>query len=116
MSDEKDLSSLTLTDLLLLRLRVNQAIREALTVQLAQRSTDAKAKAEVVALLASFGLKPENLIKRRRSVVAGQKLPPKYRDPANPANTWTGRGAKPRWFREALEAGTPIEAMEIREA
>ncbi|TNC66398.1 H-NS family nucleoid-associated regulatory protein [Rubellimicrobium roseum] len=114
MSDEKDLSSLTLTDLLLLRLQVNQAIREALTIQLAQRSTDAKA--EVVALLASFGLKPEDLIKRRRSVMAGQKLPPKYRDPANPANTWTGRGAKPRWFREALEAGTPIEAMEIREA
>ena len=62
------------------------------------------------------GKGPIQATERRRSVMAGQKLPPKYRDPANPANTWTGRGVKPRWFREALEAGTPIEAMEIREA
>ncbi len=29
----------------------------------------------------------------------------KYANPANPADTWTGRGRKPRWFTEALAAG-----------
>lgn len=29
----------------------------------------------------------------------------KYANPANPADTWSGRGRKPRWFAEALAAG-----------
>lgn len=29
----------------------------------------------------------------------------KYANPANKADTWTGRGRKPRWFIEALAAG-----------
>ena len=28
---------------------------------------------------------------------------PKYRDPANPQNTWTGRGRPPRWLAAALK-------------
>lgn len=30
---------------------------------------------------------------------------PKYANPANHADTWTGRGRKPRWFIEAMAAG-----------
>jgi DNA-binding protein H-NS len=30
---------------------------------------------------------------------------PKYRDPANPANTWTGRGRMPRWMAQATKGG-----------
>jgi DNA-binding protein H-NS len=29
----------------------------------------------------------------------------KYRHPENPALTWSGRGRKPQWFVDALEAG-----------
>lgn len=29
----------------------------------------------------------------------------KYANPANAADTWSGRGRKPRWFVEALAAG-----------
>lgn len=29
----------------------------------------------------------------------------KYANPANPADTWSGRGRKPRWFVEALASG-----------
>jgi DNA-binding protein H-NS len=28
---------------------------------------------------------------------------PKYRDPSNPANTWTGRGRMPRWMAAAMK-------------
>lgn len=38
---------------------------------------------------------------------------PKYRDPANPSNTWTGRGRKPKWLVAALEAGADIEEFAI---
>ena len=34
----------------------------------------------------------------------------KFANPANPADTWSGRGRKPRWFAEALAAGkTPAD-------
>jgi DNA-binding protein H-NS len=36
---------------------------------------------------------------RRGSVAA------KYRDPQNPANTWTGRGRMPRWMTAAMKGG-----------
>jgi DNA-binding protein H-NS len=35
----------------------------------------------------------------------------KYTNPANPSETWTGRGRKPRWFEAAVKAGTKPEAM-----
>lgn len=45
---------------------------------------------------------------RKRGVAA-----PKYKNPANPSDTWTGRGRKPRWFAEALKAGKSADSMAI---
>jgi len=33
------------------------------------------------------------------------KVKPKYRNPADVGQTWTGRGKRPRWFSAALAAG-----------
>lgn len=33
----------------------------------------------------------------------------KYHNPAQPDQTWTGRGRKPSWIIEGLEAGKPLE-------
>jgi DNA-binding protein H-NS len=30
---------------------------------------------------------------------------PKYRNPENPAETWAGRGLKPRWLTAAIKGG-----------
>lgn len=37
----------------------------------------------------------------------------KYANPANKADTWSGRGRKPRWFSEALARGRKPEDMAI---
>lgn len=37
----------------------------------------------------------------------------KYANPANPAETWTGRGRKPRWFEAALKSGKSPEDLMI---
>ena len=34
---------------------------------------------------------------------------PKYRNPENPAETWAGRGLKPRWLTAAIRGGTTLE-------
>lgn len=37
----------------------------------------------------------------------------KYVNPADPSDTWTGRGRKPRWFSDALDAGRKPEDMAL---
>ena len=37
----------------------------------------------------------------------------KYANPANSADTWSGRGRKPRWFEAALNAGKSPEDLAI---
>lgn len=38
---------------------------------------------------------------------------PKYANPANKSETWTGRGRKPRWAEAALKAGKKLEDFAI---
>jgi len=39
---------------------------------------------------------------------------PKYRNPANPSQTWTGHGKKPAWFLAALKKpGTTEASLQI---
>lgn len=37
----------------------------------------------------------------------------KYANPADPSDTWSGRGRKPRWFAEAIVAGASPESMAV---
>lgn len=37
----------------------------------------------------------------------------KYANPANPSETWSGRGRKPRWFDAALKSGKRPDDMAI---
>ena len=37
----------------------------------------------------------------------------KYRNPANPADTWSGRGRQPRWFAAALASGADVNDLLI---
>jgi DNA-binding protein H-NS len=47
----------------------------------------------------------------------GQKIPPKYRDPANPENEWTGRGVRPKWLSAYLEdEKRTLEEFKIKDA
>lgn len=41
------------------------------------------------------------------------KVAAKYRNPADPAQTWTGRGMRPVWLRSLLEQGRSIEEFAI---
>lgn len=41
------------------------------------------------------------------------KNPPKYRNPENPDQTWTGRGRKPQWIRDAEDDGKDIAEFAI---
>jgi DNA-binding protein H-NS len=42
---------------------------------------------------------------QKTSTIKGKKVPPKYRNPADPSQTWTGRGLAPVWMQELKDAG-----------
>ncbi len=44
---------------------------------------------------------------------SGGTVAPKYRNPANPEQTWSGRGKRPRWFNDALKAGKKEKDLAI---
>jgi DNA-binding protein H-NS len=47
----------------------------------------------------------------KKGALAGKKVAPKYRNPANPEQTWTGRGVSPTWVQALKSAGTLDSAL-----
>ena len=41
---------------------------------------------------------------------------PRYRNPENPAETWSGHGRPPGWVRLALAAGESLDVLETGES
>lgn len=62
-----------------------------------------KVREKVNALVKAEGFTLEDVFGSARK--ARRKVKPKYRNPADKNQTWSGRGKRPRWYVEALEAG-----------
>lgn len=45
--------------------------------------------------------------------VAKRTVAPKYRHPQDSSLTWTGRGRKPTWLAQLIEAGSSLEDVAI---
>lgn len=72
-----------------------------------QRERRDEVKAKLTKIARDEGFTIEELFggRRARSKTAGTKVAPKYRNPASPSQTWSGRGKRPRWFSDALAKG-----------
>lgn len=74
-------------------------------------------RAKIDATLASAGLTLSEVYPTRGGKgVRGSKVAvaPKYRNPENPTQTWSGRGKRPIWFNEALKKkGATVESLLI---
>lgn len=70
---------------------------------------------ELAAIAQSKGYTIEELFgKPRRTATKRGKVPPKFRNPDDYTQTWTGRGKRPRWFQAALDAGKDPDSLLIR--
>jgi DNA-binding protein H-NS len=78
----------------------------------------AAARRKVEAWLAESDLSLQDILPGRAGHKTSRRRtsrqPAKYRNPANPAQTWSGKGRRPVWFLEAEKKGVKREAMEIR--
>ncbi|WP_065328060.1 H-NS histone family protein [Tritonibacter mobilis] len=73
------------------------------------------AYAEMLAVAEKHGVSFDEVIALHggKGRKAAGKAPAKYANPADLSQTWSGRGRKPAWVHEALEAGKSIEDLEI---
>ena len=72
----------------------------------------AEARAKVEAFARDLGYSLAELVGTETKTVRAP-APAKYRHPENPALTWSGRGRKPQWFVDALEAGKPAADLAV---
>ncbi len=110
-----DLKTMTRKELAKLQKDVEKALK---TAEERERRDALKAAEKAVA---EFGFKLDDLApapkpkapRKARKVKPKTKAKAKYRNPANPEQTWSGRGRKPFWINEALLAGADITDLEI---
>jgi len=104
---------------------------EAIKAEVTKRSSNSKERAmkELKAVAAKHGMSLDALLGGKPAkATAGSKGPrakkvstklktkvaPKYRNPADASQVWTGRGRQPLWVAAALSAGQSMESLLIK--
>ena len=99
------IDNLSYGDLIKLEDRLKSAIA-------ARKAEDAKVtKDELRAVAAKAGFDLEELF-GKRGPRKGKGVA-KYRNPKDPAQTWTGRGRKPNWLIDAVKKGGKIDSYAV---
>ncbi len=102
-----DLSQLSVEEL-------NAVIANAQQLIKAKRKTSIKqARAKIEQMAADLGITVEELLAAKVDAKAPsekvrKKVEPRYHNPANQAETWTGRGKQPRWLASQLSSGKQL--------
>lgn len=103
-----DLSTLSITELRRLAKNVDKAIETAEN----KRLKEAKAAIEKVAKEYGVSIgalvadeKPNGKAKKAKPAAKKTAAKPKYRNPADPKQTWTGKGRRPKWYLDAVAGG-----------
>jgi len=100
-----DLTAMSLPELQSLQKKVAKAIEK-------QQSRDRKkALAAIEATARDLGYSLSELTGGKKA--SGSKGMPKYANPANPEQTWTGKGRRPAWVNEALQSGKNLDDLAI---
>ncbi|MEO0851345.1 MAG: H-NS histone family protein [Pseudomonadota bacterium] len=91
-------------------INLRKSIDDALKSSERQAKKNALAAAQKAA--AEHGFSLEEVLAGKKSA-AGPKSAPKYANPDDPDQTWTGRGRQPNWVKTALAAGKSLDEMAI---
>jgi DNA-binding protein H-NS len=100
-----DLSNLSAVEL--------RKLQDQIKRELNKRESDdkAKAKQQILAIAQSVGLPLKDLIGGAGAVRAKASVAPRYRNPADATQLWTGRGRQPKWVKDWVDAGKPIDEL-----
>src|SRR6056297_408447 len=99
----QDLDNMTLEELRTLRRDVDAAIK----------SFEKRKKKEALVAAQKAAQEHGFSLDEIMSGKAGTKGAPKYANPENAEQTWTGRGRQPQWIKDAFAAGKSLEDLAI---
>jgi DNA-binding protein H-NS len=97
-----NVDKLSLKELLDLENRVKKALATA------RQREQAEARAKIEAIAKNAGMTAAEILGlagKQRGARKGGKVAPKYMNPDNKSETWTGRGRQPRWLSAKLSKG-----------
>jgi DNA-binding protein H-NS len=101
-----DLAGYTFGELKGLQHEIDRAIKER------QQQEVQKAREQIFAIAKKAGVSVEELLgnpEKKMTKGTGEKVQPKYQNPKDVSQTWTGRGRQPRWIAEALASRKNLE-------
>ena len=112
-----DLKNMSLKELQTLEKKVARAIAAH------EKRERKNALAELAAKAKQLGFSLDELIGDKKTVAnvpaatnqkARKKVAPKYRNPNDASQTWTGRGRQPIWVKDALACGATLDSFLIK--
>lgn len=112
--DLKDLSEKDLKALITQAKKQQSALNKRKPVAQIRKKLVALAKAEGYTIAELFGGKAPAAKKAAKKAGTTRKVAPKYRNPANAKETWSGRGKQPRWLAELVKKGKKPEDFLIK--
>lgn len=83
--------------------------QRAIAAAIAQRRTERLQTLQEE--IATLGFTVDDLFPRKPKGTHSRPTQRRYRDPNNPDNTWGGKGPKPQWLKDAIEAGHNLDAF-----
>jgi len=101
-----DLEALSLADLR----KLDKNVARAISTFEDRQKADARAKVEAFSKEMGYSLAELFGHDAKPKLIPAA---PKYQHPENTALTWSGRGRRPLWFIEALEAGKTADDLAI---
>lgn len=101
-----DLAAMSRDELTTLKKNVDKALDTLET----RRRAEALKAAEEAAKEFGFSLSELNSAQPNTKKTKGA---PKFVNPEDPSQTWTGRGRKPNWVVAHLDAGKPLEDLAL---
>lgn len=105
-----DLSSYNLSELKGLQHKIENEIKNR------QQGDLAKARQQILAIAQAAGVTVEELLgagTKKSNKGKGQKVQAQYQNPADKAQTWTGRGRQPKWIAEGIARGKQLSDFRI---
>jgi DNA-binding protein H-NS len=90
-------------------------LQEQVKQELKKRESQdfAKAREEILAIARSVGLSAQELIGNGAPRAKTGSVAPRYRNPADTTQLWTGRGRQPKWVKDWLDAGKDIAGLKV---
>ncbi|QPT38934.1 DNA binding protein, nucleoid-associated [Oligella ureolytica] len=92
-----DLKNMNADELRSLRAKIDSELKKR------EAKERQEARKKIIDIAKTHGINIAELAKNERL----------YRNPDNQWETWTGRGRKPKWVKEWLEAGRSLEELEV---